>query len=55
LIRYLLPLGFAGLLFFQNVLGAAPDGAPTLGTGDAFPPFQAEDQHGQAYTFEPGC
>jgi hypothetical protein len=51
----LLALGVTGLLFFQSALGVAPlPGTPPLGPGDAFPPFQAEDQHGQVYTFEPG-
>ncbi|MGE0621930.1 MAG: hypothetical protein AB7I04_10100 [Pseudomonadales bacterium] len=30
-------------------------GGALLGPGDPFPPFQAEDQHGKAYTFEPGA
>ncbi len=35
------------------LLGPAATAA-TLGPGDAFPAFESTDQHGVAYTFEPG-
>lgn len=36
------------------LLGSPALGAESLNTGDPFPPFTAQDQHGVPFNFEPG-
>ena len=41
-------------LLAASLAGAPVHAAEILGPGDPFPAFEASDQHGEAYTFEPG-
>lgn len=43
-----------GLLLTGLLFGSSAGAGETLATGDAFPLFEATDQHGEAYVFEPG-